>query len=80
MPPTPAQRSELLTACAAHPPQSGGGGNGNGNDFGMLVVNATRGLVPQYRCMVGMPPPAFTGDCSEMLLFLTKFKRFMIMN
>jgi hypothetical protein len=30
--------------------------------------------------MVGAPPPAFTGDRSKTLLFLTKFKRFMIMN
>jgi hypothetical protein len=80
MPPAPAQRSEPSTACAACPPQSGGGGDGDGDDFGALVANAACGLVPQYRRMVGVPPPAFTGDRSKTLLFLTKFKRFMIMN
>jgi hypothetical protein len=80
MPPAPARRSEPSTACAACPPQSGGGGDGDGDNFSTLVANATRGLVPQYGRMVGTPPPVFTGDRSKMLLFLTKFKRFMIMN
>jgi hypothetical protein len=77
MPPAPAQRSEPSTTRAARPPQSGGGGDGDGDDFG---ADAAHGLVPQYGRMVGMPPLAFTGDRSKTLLFLTKFKRFMIMN